>query len=118
MVLGQGVGARAAALAVVIVALGVWAGPARAGTADDPPRCFGAASRDPHRHCRNPALWRTGVPRPAVAQIPPSSPCRALRAGRGKSACDPCAFGVGGRRSRGPVALLGDSRARMWRAAL
>jgi hypothetical protein len=54
-------------------------------------------------------------PDPAGAQIEPSSPCVPLRGAR---APEVCAFGVRSRRSVATVALVGDSHAVHWRAAL
>lgn len=75
------------------------------------PRCFGGPSAV---GCRNPALDRRVVPTPAQARQMPNAPC------------DPVAFGVpfvcafGAPRGTGAesVALIGDSHAVHWRAAL
>ncbi|UGS39191.1 SGNH hydrolase domain-containing protein [Capillimicrobium parvum] len=109
---------RAAIAAAIGGALGAAAPAVPAAPAPEHPRCFGAASRDPRRACHNPVLRETVSPRPAAAQVTPSSPCRVLHTRRVTRAFDPCAFGVARRRSRATVALLGDSHARMWRAAL
>jgi hypothetical protein len=69
--------------------------------------CFGAAARA--SRCHGPA---TVYPRPADAVIWPNSPCTPLRR------LGACAFGVPARRSRATVALIGDSHAVHWRAAL
>jgi hypothetical protein len=79
------------------------------------PRCFGAAAHVPGRRCVNPALRRTVVPTPAEARD------------RGNLACGLsefsgelhlCGFGVAPDRARETVALVGDSHASHWRAAL
>jgi len=69
------------------------------------PPCFGAAAR--LRPCGGGGVY----PRPAQAYIWPSSTCRPLRRPRGA-----CEFGVAG--AHQTVALLGDSHATHWRAAL
>src|SRR4051794_26466420 len=84
-------------------------------SAGPPQRCFGAAARDPLHPCRNPRLLRSVSPDPRDAQIEPSSPCVPVRGG---GAPDVCAFGVRPRRSVATVALVGDSHAVHWRAAL
>ena len=67
--------------------------------------CFGAAAR--LRPCGGGGVY----PRPDQAYIWPSSPCRPLRRPLGA-----CEFGVAG--ARRTVALVGDSHATHWRAAL
>jgi hypothetical protein len=79
------------------------------------PRCFGAASRDPRRPCQSPALRTEVYPAPELAAIMPNAYCvpgRALRF------ATPCAFGASPARARASVALIGDSHAMHWRAAL
>ncbi len=80
------------------------------------PRCFGAAARSSRRPCRNPSLRGAAYPRPAQAAIWPTSPCTPLA--RPGAAFNPCAFGVAEAQSRATVALVGDSHAAHWRAAL
>jgi hypothetical protein len=73
--------------------------------------CFGAASRDPENPCVNDALRLVAEPSPAVARTLPNSPCRSISVGSPAV----CRFGV----TSGPaVALVGDSHAGHWRAAL
>jgi hypothetical protein len=87
------------------------AGAAHAAT----PPCFGAAARDPDHACENPGLRLSVTPRPAVARERANAPCRLL---------DPrawfkvCAFGVRPSQATGEIALIGDSHASHWRAAL
>jgi hypothetical protein len=69
------------------------------------PPCFGAAAR--LRPCGGGGVY----PRPDQAYIWPSSRCRPLHRPLGA-----CEFGVAG--ARDTVALLGDSHATHWRAAL
>jgi peptidoglycan/LPS O-acetylase OafA/YrhL len=73
------------------------------------PRCLGAAARDPRHACANPGLRTVVVPAPIEAARTPNSWCRRV------SALD-CVFGVP--HSRASVALIGDSHAQHWRAAL
>ena len=80
------------------------------------PRCFGAAARASRRRCPNPSLRLAAYPRPADAAIWPTSPCTPLA--RSDAAFNPCAFGVADEQSRAAIALVGDSHAAHWRAAL
>jgi hypothetical protein len=75
------------------------------------PRCFGAAWRG----CRNPALRGVLEPKPAAAPLVANAPCRLLPR---RGVLTPCAFGVAGSRRKGTFALIGDSHAATWRAAL
>jgi peptidoglycan/LPS O-acetylase OafA/YrhL len=78
------------------------------------PRCFGAASRDPQHPCNNLALQRMVVPTPVEAQGTPNAPCKITRS-RPFVVCE---FGVPAAQAEGTVALIGDSHASHWRAAL
>ena len=80
------------------------------------PRCFGAAARDQRKPCHNPRLRYVVRPRPSVAQITPNDPCDRLEPFGG--GVHPCAFGVRPRRAVATVALIGDSHASHWRAAV
>jgi SGNH domain-containing protein len=77
--------------------------------------CFGAAARDPHRSCTNRDLQLTVVPTPAEARGRPNAPCTIVER---HGAFRVCAFGVTGSEATGTIALLGDSHAAHWRAAL
>lgn len=79
------------------------------------PRCFGAASRDPANPCRNPRLKRMVHPRPLDALLEPNSPCTFLER---EGELSPCAFGVPQAEATETVALIGDSHAAHWRAAI
>jgi hypothetical protein len=81
--------------------------------APPPPACFGAAARDPELRCRNPALRLAVVPAPLDAAIEPNAPCQPLARG---GLVAPCGFGIdpAGR----SLALIGDSHAEHWRAAV
>lgn len=80
-----------------------------------PPRCFGAAARDPRLRCDASHLARTVVPTPLEAAREGNSPCAmVLRRARLRV----CAFGAPAATARATVALLGDSHAAAWRAAL
>lgn len=78
-------------------------------------RCFGAASRDVRRPCRNSKLARAVVPTPDVAEITPNLPCTPLKQ---DGLIIPCEFGTPAAEARKTVALIGDSHAAHWRAAL
>jgi hypothetical protein len=76
------------------------------------PTCFGAAARDPAHPCFNPAI----AVKPAVKDrdLVPESPCKLT-----KQKPDPvCTFGTSAARARDTVALIGDSHALHWRAAV
>lgn len=83
------------------------------------PRCFGAAARAARRPCRNPALRTTVVPNPSNAVLTPDSPCRRAGGTRARSAVlRPCEFGDLDTRRAPDAALIGDSHAAHWRAAV
>src|SRR5687768_11401624 len=79
------------------------------------PRCFGAAVRDPLQPCRNRRLSKLVRPHPLDALLEPNSECE-LGAREGE--LTPCTFGVGPAEAAGTVALIGDSHAAHWRAAI
>ena len=92
--------------------------PLRIERAPDPParpRCFGAASRDPRRLCRNPLLRLSVSPTPDEALVAQNSPCSPVEL---DGVLTPCEFGVPAAEARATVALIGDSHAAHWRAAL
>jgi hypothetical protein len=68
------------------------------------------------RHpCRNPALKYIAVPQPRLARHAPNYPCTVVENdGRLKV----CAFGVPSANASSTIALLGDSHAGNWRAAV
>src|SRR3954466_12370685 len=76
------------------------------------PRCFGAPARDPWAPCANPALRTTVTPTPPEALLTPNAPCRLTQM---DALVSPCLFGLDG---GDEVALIGDSHAEHWRAAL
>jgi hypothetical protein len=78
-----------------------------------PPRCFGAAARDPRRRCSNPRLRLAIVPSPLDATIEPNAPCTPLRR---DGVVWPCGFGIDP--AARSLALIGDSHAEHWRAAV
>lgn len=82
---------------------------------DTNPRCFGAAARDPGRPCHDAALRLAVRPSPADAPSLPNSPCAPLARHGGPPVC---AFGVRPSEAVAAVALVGDSHAGHWRAAL
>jgi hypothetical protein len=103
---------RRSALLVMCLALG--AVMAVDSGAKPTPRCFGAASRDPLHPCHNPALDRSFVPSLGDALLQPSAACRPVPGKRPEV----CTFGAPARGARRSVALIGDSHAVHWRAAL
>lgn len=93
------------------------AGAAAQPTASAPTeqRCFGAASRDTVTRCRNPALRLVVSPAPTEAVVAPPAPCVGDKS---IGLLYPCRFGVGETVARDSVALVGDSHAGHWRAAV
>lgn len=100
---------RRAAVLLALAALLVPAADAAAA-----PRCLGAASRDHLKPCHNRALDRRVVPTPAAALRAPNAPC-AIPRRRYPMVCE---FGAPESRARRRIALVGDSHAVHWRAAL
>ena len=88
---------------------------AAAGESAAAPRCFGAAARDRVHPSHNPRLRFSVVPSPSDAPITPSAPCSLITARTGPQVC---AFGLPATRTRVGFALVGDSHAVHWRAAL
>jgi hypothetical protein len=84
-------------------------------TADRPPPCFGAAVLDPATGCSPNARKDEVVPEPVAAEEAPNAPCKMLER---EGLVLPCVFGVRERESTRSVALIGDSHASHWRAAL
>jgi hypothetical protein len=76
------------------------------------PRCFGAAARDPWAPCANPSLRTAVTPTPSEALLTPNAPCRLTQM---DAVVSPCLFGLDG---GDDFALIGDSHAEHWRAAL
>ena len=81
----------------------------------DRPRCFGAAARAPGHRCTNPRLRLKVVPTPLDARDRRNAPCT-LQPPRGL--VSECLFGVPRHDAKGVIALIGDSHAAHWRAAL
>jgi peptidoglycan/LPS O-acetylase OafA/YrhL len=79
------------------------------------PRCFGAAARDPQRPCENPALRLTVVPTPIQAERERGAPCSPVQR---SDVLEVCKFGVPSGEATSTVALVGDSHALHWQAAL
>lgn len=78
------------------------------------PRCFGAGARAGRHPCVDRDLRREVIPGPYAAQVTPDFPCE--RAPGGHTAIGPCRFGYPHGRPR--IALIGDSHAAHWRAAV
>jgi hypothetical protein len=79
------------------------------------PRCFGAAALDARSPCTNAALRTVVTPTPQEALLIPGAPCTLFRA---TPILTPCHFGVAPSETREWVALIGDSHAVHWSAAL
>jgi hypothetical protein len=77
--------------------------------------CFGAAARDPLVRCIDPSLRRTVFPTPDDAVLQPWAPCEPQAFA---GLMYPCAFGVDGSGKPATAALIGDSHAGHWRAAI
>jgi hypothetical protein len=97
----------AIAAAMVGAALSAAPGPAPAAA-----RCFGAAARDPAHPCFNPT--RSITPTLDDAERVIESPCE-FRVAHGLSYC---LFGTPARQAKARIALIGDSHAWHWRAAV
>lgn len=115
-------GVMLALLCVLAAALGLPVGARSASTGVGAPvdkvpdsACFGAASRDPLHHCRDPKLRLTVVPTPSDALLEPNGRCTPVGQTR---VLLPCAFGVAAGRAQDTIALVGDSHASHWRAAV
>ena len=78
-------------------------------------RCFGAASRDPERRCRNRELRLSVVPTPEEAKLGQNWPCSP---GGQTEELYPCYFGAPKEEAVKTIALVGDSHAAHWRAAV
>src|SRR3954452_2615246 len=99
-------------LATALLAAALLALPA--ALASSPPRCFGAASRDPVHPCHNPALRYKVIPTPDNAVLYPNAPCDPVY----QSVPYQCTFGLDEDKASGTIALLGDSHATHWRGAI
>jgi peptidoglycan/LPS O-acetylase OafA/YrhL len=77
--------------------------------------CFGAASLAPGHPCHNPKLRTMVVPTPLAAASMPNAPCLSVHL---QGAVNVCGFGYQGAHPAATVALIGDSHASQWRAAL
>jgi hypothetical protein len=79
------------------------------------PRCFGAAARDWRRQCENPRLRLAVRPSPDEAALTPNLACTRAQL---TEVLDECAYGLPAEDARETVAMIGDSHASHWRAAL
>jgi hypothetical protein len=111
---GHGRPAAACRLLALAVVLGAALAPSLVVevTAAAAPSCFGAAARDPGRPCSTPS--RSLFPPRNTAGFAPADGCREVR----DDPAPVCRFGVSARRATRQVALVGDSHALHWRAAL
>jgi hypothetical protein len=76
-------------------------------------RCFGAAAHDPEHPCSHPAKPQHVTPSPADALMLPDAPCDPVG-----DSTELCTFGVAPAEATATIALLGDSHARHFRAAV
>jgi peptidoglycan/LPS O-acetylase OafA/YrhL len=79
------------------------------------PSCFAAAAHDPARRCENPKLRFSVVPSPIEAHKQRNAPCPVIER---TGLVSVCSFGAAPARAATTVALVGDSHASHWRAAL
>jgi peptidoglycan/LPS O-acetylase OafA/YrhL len=79
------------------------------------PACFGAAAHDPAKPCANPKLRLSVVPSPIEAHKQRNAPCPVIEH---SGLVNVCSFGAPAGRAIATVALVGDSHASHWRAAL
>ncbi len=105
-----------AAVAALALPAEATAGPPRGGDARAAasPKCFGAAARDAENPCVNRKLNLTAIPTPFNAPLEPSAPCKPIE----RASPSACAFGPSAKKAVSSVALLGDSHAMSWRAAV
>jgi hypothetical protein len=103
---------RAGISGVVAVACALAAG---GHLAHATPRCFGAAARDPSHPCDNPRLQLVVRPTPDLAELTPNVGCVREQL---TQVLDQCSFGVPAETAAETVAVIGDSHAAHWRAAL
>jgi SGNH domain (fused to AT3 domains) len=96
-----------AAACLLAAAVAVAAAPASAVKT-----CFGAAARDPVHPCFNAS--KVVAPTVEKRDLVSESPCRLTN----EQPAPVCAFGTSRARARGTIALVGDSHALHWRAAL
>jgi hypothetical protein len=80
-----------------------------------PSKCFGAVTRAADGPCAGAANSDEVVPTPPVAAQIPNAPCNSAHA---EGLLYICSFGVAAKHAVRTVALIGDSHAAMWRAAL
>ncbi len=115
-----GLAARRAArpvLLMALLALLVLGGVARHAAASAHPRCYGAASMDREKPCTNSKLRLLVRPTPDGALLTPDAGCTPVESAPPVPGL--CAFGVApAKRAGATVALLGDSHASHWRAAV
>jgi hypothetical protein len=79
------------------------------------PRCFGAAARDPARACGGAKRVLSVVPRPRDAGDLPPAACSERET---EGLVSVCSFGAPAAEASTTIALVGDSHAAHWRAAL
>jgi hypothetical protein len=102
-------------LVVALLALACLAGTTAGAGARREPACFGAAARDREHPCHNRRLRLVVEPTPDQAQLQPNLAC--VR-GQVTATVTDCAYGAAAATATQTVALLGDSHAAHWRAAM
>ena len=80
--------------------------------------CFGAASRAPGQACENRRLRTSVTPPPSDAVWSPGSPCHPIADPLRSDVLRPCEFGDRDTDQPPALALIGDSHADHWRAAV
>jgi SGNH domain (fused to AT3 domains) len=106
---------RLAGVVLSIAASGGAASPDLVRPSANVPACFAAAARDRDHPCSNPQLRNTVVPTPIEARTQRNSPCTTLEK---RGLLFVCGFGTATAQATATVALIGDSHAAHWRAAL
>jgi hypothetical protein len=108
---------RAVALAAVLlgILLAALAGATAHAQDSARPDCFGAAARDGGSHCARAQRGTSVVPSPSEAPDSPNAPCAHVERTGFVSVCE---FGVPASEATATFALVGDSHAGHWRAAL
>ncbi|MDX6679385.1 MAG: hypothetical protein QOE31_3437 [Solirubrobacteraceae bacterium] len=77
--------------------------------------CFGAPARNPAARCIDPSLRRMVYPSPQQAPLQPNAECLPTSP---EGLLHPCSFGARTPATNDTIALIGDSHASHWRAAV
>ncbi|MEY2515198.1 MAG: hypothetical protein QOJ89_2556, partial [bacterium] len=79
------------------------------------PTCFGAAARDSEQPCSNAKLTLSVVPTPSIAARTRNAPCSRVTP---QVVVPACTFGPSKSKATKRFAIMGDSHAQAWRAAV